>query len=267
MIAISMGWGVQSWTLAAMSALGDLPKVDVVIHGDTQHERSSTYAFAKEWTPWLEAHGIKVVAVTNQDSEGTLVVFGRSERGGKIQIPAFTFQEDKKGQIRRQCTDSWKIAPLRRWLQTHRNSQPVELWLGISMDEFHRAKDSGRKYIKHRFPLLERRYDRQQCLDWLKLQGLPQPGKSSCVFCPFLNKAAWIDMRANHPEDWDEAVRVDESIRLTRMPGELFIHSSRKPLSQVIPLLLPNEGQSILELLDTTEADAGETCDTGHCFL
>ena len=60
---ISLGWGVQSWTLAAMSALGELPKVDYAIHADTGHERSETYAHAAKWTPWLEDRGLKVVTV------------------------------------------------------------------------------------------------------------------------------------------------------------------------------------------------------------
>ena len=46
MKTISLGWGVQSFTLAAMVALGDLEPVDVAIHADTTHEASGTYAFA-----------------------------------------------------------------------------------------------------------------------------------------------------------------------------------------------------------------------------
>ena len=64
---ISLGWGVQSWVLAAMSALGELPKVDLVIHADTTWERSATYDFARQWTPWLQRHGIKVITVSDPD--------------------------------------------------------------------------------------------------------------------------------------------------------------------------------------------------------
>lgn len=32
---ISLGWGVQSWSLAAMAALGEIPRVDYAIHADT----------------------------------------------------------------------------------------------------------------------------------------------------------------------------------------------------------------------------------------
>ena len=57
---LSLGWGVQSWTLAAMSALGELPPVDYAIHADTTHEGEGTYTHAAKWTPWLEARGVKV---------------------------------------------------------------------------------------------------------------------------------------------------------------------------------------------------------------
>lgn len=66
---ISLGWGIQSFTLAAMSALGDLEKVDYAVHSDTTHERSATYEFAIKWTGWLVEKGIKVVTV--RDNSGS----------------------------------------------------------------------------------------------------------------------------------------------------------------------------------------------------
>lgn len=65
MKALSLGWGVQSFTLAAMVALGDLEPVDVAIHADTTHESKLTYEFAARWTPWLEERGVRVVTVAN----------------------------------------------------------------------------------------------------------------------------------------------------------------------------------------------------------
>ena len=66
---LSLGWGVQSWTLAAMVALGELPPVDLAIHADTTHEAAGTYAHAAKWTPWLEERGVKVVTVTADNTE------------------------------------------------------------------------------------------------------------------------------------------------------------------------------------------------------
>ena len=38
MRVISLGWGVQSFTLAAMVALGELEPIDAAIHADTTHD-------------------------------------------------------------------------------------------------------------------------------------------------------------------------------------------------------------------------------------
>ena len=83
---LSLGWGVQSWTLAAMAALGEIPMPDYAVHADTTHEMQGTYQHAEKWTPWLEKHGVKVRTVQakitspTSDSPGTY----------RIKIPAFT---------------------------------------------------------------------------------------------------------------------------------------------------------------------------------
>ena len=106
---ISLGWGVQSWTLAAMVALGELEPVDFAVHSDTTWERAVTYQFAKEWTPWLEDHGVKVITVDDPKVAGAVVV---NHRG--LFIPAFTVDERfntiySRGQLRRQCTGRWRL--------------------------------------------------------------------------------------------------------------------------------------------------------------
>ena len=100
---LSLGWGVQSWCIAAMSALGELPKLDGAIHSDTGHEQPATYAHAKKWIPWLLERGIPVYTAHPENNE-----IVRSDWGKRpvIQIPAFTASRTsiKDGQINRQCT-------------------------------------------------------------------------------------------------------------------------------------------------------------------
>lgn len=263
MLTLSLGWGVQSWTLAAMSALGELPKLELAVHADTTHERQATYAFAAQWTPWLAEHGIRVITTKNHGSRGNDVVYA----GTELYVPAYTNHKGKKGQIRRQCTNQWKIQPIRRILQWTRNGRPVELWLGITSDEWQRAKSADVRYITHTFPLLDMGFSRQDCLDWLAAHDLPSPGKSSCVFCPFLNKKAWEDMRAAGGADWEKAVQIDLQIRHIRPPGELFVHGKRVPLEDAIPLTVIGKMQRDhdLEVLASDDEDA--ECDSGHCFL
>lgn len=248
---LSLGWGVQSWTIAAMSALGELEKPDFVVHADTTWERSSTYDFAAAQTAWLKEHGIEVVTVS--DSEQAQKIYTN-----RTDIPAFTSNGKTDGQLRRQCTGRWKITPIRRFAQSVRNNQKVQQWMGISLDEMHRAGTSDVKYITHRYPLLEKRMTRGDCLQWLQRNDLPIPEKSSCVFCPYHNKNAWQELKRN-PDDWQKAVTVDEQIRQTRPPFDLFVHPSRKPLAQAVHLI-EEFGYSQLQLLE-------QECGSGYCFV
>lgn len=224
MKVLSLGWGVQSFTLAAMVALGELEPIDAAIHADTTHEASGTYEFICNYTPWLFRRGIRVVTVS--DAQPLTIV-----ASSNTDIPAFTATDSRNGgMLRRQCTESWKIRPMRKWLQANRNGRTVEQWIGISLDEYQRMKDSDVKYITHRWPLIERRMTRSDCRMWLLDHGLDIPPKSACVFCPYHDKRAWHDMVGL---DWQKAVEVDEAIRKVRPPYDLFLHPSRQPLRMV----------------------------------
>lgn len=220
---LSLGWGVQSFTLVAMAALGELEPVDFAIHADTTHESILTYRFAQRWTPWLKERGVKVVTVSDPKAPARVWA-------GEM-IPAYT-RNGKAGQALRTCTQRWKIAPMRREIQRRRNGQQVEQLLGISMDEYQRMRDSDVKYITNRYPLIERKMTRADCETWLLAHGLEVPPKSACTFCPFHNTAEWRRIKAT-PEDWEEAVAVDRAIRNARPPYDLYLHPSRKPLEDV----------------------------------
>jgi hypothetical protein len=226
---LSLGWGVQSFTIAAMVALGDLEPIDAAIHADTLHETRPTYEFAKHWTYWLMEHGVKVITVKNP----TGGFFELSNRIGQTHIPAFTLNDHgDTGQLKRSCTHRWKIVPIRRWLQENRHGQSIEQWIGISTDEFVRMKPSNVKYITNRWPLTEKKMSRKDCEKYLLDHGLEIPNKSACIFCPFHNTAEWQKIKAT-PNDWKDAIAVDNKLRKLRPPYDLFVHPSRKPLEKV----------------------------------
>lgn len=243
---ISLGWGVQSFTLAAMVALGELEPVDAAIHADTTHESKLTYEFALRWLPWFEDHKLqiftvkepKAVQITKRDSVQT-------------HIPAYTANiKGENGQALRSCTQRWKVAPMRKAIRKYLLSQgiknpkknSVEMWLGISWDESERQRKSDVKYIVNRWPLLEKHMTRQDCIVWLDKSGLEVPPKSACTFCPYHSTAEWRRIKST-PEDWAEAVAVDLAIRKARPPYDLFVHPSRKPLEDVDLRTAEEKGQ------------------------
>jgi len=248
---ISLGWGIQSFSLAAMAALDELPRPEACLFADTGYEQAATYAFAAKWTTWLEAHGLRVVTVQAEDDKRAII-----PKRGAVMIPAFS-DGNGGGQLRRQCTNDWKIQPIRRWLRAQ-GAKQTDIWLGISRDEWHRAKDADVKWITHRYPLLERNLTRADCILWLERNGLEQPPKSACVFCPYVNNKRWEAMKRGDGADWRQAVSVDTMIREAQRPGALYLHRRLKPLSEAVRIA-EDEGMEQRSLID-------EECDSGFCF-
>jgi hypothetical protein len=236
---ISLGWGVQSFTLAAMVALGELEPIDAAIHSDTGYESQLTYEFAERWTCWLESHGVKVVTVNG--TNGTLEELYYTTKAGNrfLRIPAYS-EKNGVGSINaRQCTTNWKLAPVRRWIAANRNKQPVEQWIGISLDEIERTRSADVKYITNRFPLIEKRMTRNACMLWLERNGIEVPPKSACVFCPYHNKAQWVKTKLV-PDDWRRAIEADEYIRDYEQGRKKYLSNRLVPLTE-LDLSTPEE--------------------------
>ncbi len=265
---LSLGWGVQSFTLAAMSALGEISKLDAAVHSDTSWEREGTYTFATTWTPWLEAHTMPVVTVRDPKQNGT----DPTGPNGEVVMPVYSAGDTQRGQLNRQCTRLWKMYPQRRWITQElkrrglkKKAGSVEVWLGISKDEWQRVKDSGVQYIVNRYPLLELGMTRRDCERWLIAHNLPIPPKSACVFCPYQNLRVWEGLKRDGGSDWQVALAVDTMIRNQRPPDPLFVHPARLPLDQAVRI--PEDaGYEQIELL-SVEDDERATCDSGYCFV
>ena len=257
---LSLGWGVQSFCIAAMAALREHEAPDVLIHADTTHESQGTYEFARRWTPWLREHGLDVVTTT-APATGVTADQGRDS----VAIPAFTLRKTNgdHGQIKRQCTSHWKIAPLRRrvreLLGRPTYTGAVECWQGISLDEWHRMRSSDVKYITNRYPLVDLRMSRQDCIIWLEAHGLEVPPKSSCTFCPFHALSHWREMKRRGGNDWDTAVAADTEVRNARTQFQLYVHPARLPLEQAVAI---PEDEGAFQ----TEFEFDRPCDGGVCF-
>ena len=258
---LSLGWGVQSWTLAAMMALDEMPRADFLVHADTHHEHQETIAFRDKQGPWLGEHGLTVVTVAS-DRTHVNAQWSGSE---SVMIPAFTTDRltQQHGQIRRQCTHDWKIMPIRRFIRQEltrrgRSAKPgaVESWQGISLDEWTRMRTSDVKYITNVYPLVDRRMTREGCVAWLERHNLPVPPKSACTFCPFKSIESWRRMKQADGPDWQEALEVDATIRDKRPKAALFVHPYRLPLAEAV---------RIPEDQGASQLGFDQLCDGGHC--
>jgi hypothetical protein len=244
---ISLGAGVQSSTMALMAAKGEITPMPVAaIFADTMHEPSSVY----EWLGWLEKQlPFPVITVRKGDLKEAVLRVRVSKKTGltymKPNIPAFMLRANgKRGRMTRHCTLDYKIVMIRRkareyWREQYKKlRQPITMWIGISSDEVSRMKDSVVPWIINRHPFIETETSRQDCLDWMKKNNLPEPPRSACEFCPLHSDDVWIDLRANDPESFERTIQFEKELQITtaqvpRLDGIPFLHDSLKPLNQV----------------------------------
>lgn len=251
---LSLGAGVQSTTLALMAARGDIgPMPDAAIFADTMAEPKGVYTHLD----WLETQlPFPVYRVSAGNLKEQILAGMKGEGRIDARPPFFT---RSGGMLHRQCTGDFKIDVIQRKVRELLGLRPrqrgpktiaVEQWIGISTDEVIRIKPSRVAYIEHRWPLIEQRMNRQDCLRWFEARF---PGrvltKSACTFCPYHDNAMWREMRANDPQAWAEAVEVDRAIR-PGMPGPKrpkgdawFVHPSRVPLDEVDLSTAEDRGQ------------------------
>jgi len=238
---ISLGAGVQSSTMAIMTAKGDLPPVDCAIFADTGYEPKAVYKYL-EFLKKILPYPIHLVEKGNIRDD-MLAAKGTTNF---VVAPFFTQNKitGKKGMVMRQCTNDYKIQPIRTKIRElsgvdkgkhFPKDKYVEQWIGISTDEIGRMKPARDKYILNRHPLIEANMSRQDCINYLKKENIPLPEKSACIVCPFHNDAYWHFMKTKRPEEFADAVDFDKQVRnISRKEDEqLYSHRSCKPLDEV----------------------------------
>ncbi|MCM8556092.1 hypothetical protein NDF60_38005, partial [Streptomyces sp. STCH 565 A] len=185
---LSLGAGVQSSTLLALSAEGVLPKVDYAIFTDTGWEPAAVYAHLDRLKEEIAAPAsIPVLRVAS----GNIHDDALNPEHRFASMPLHILNEDgRPGMTRRQCTGEYKVKPIKKMVRDllgypHPARIPkgvsVEQWVGISTDEFHRAKDADVKYMRNRHPLLDMSWSRADCVRYLTSLGLAETPKSSCL--------------------------------------------------------------------------------------
>lgn len=242
---LSLGAGVQSTTMALMAAHGEItPMPDCAIFADTGAEPAAVYTHLA----WLESGNVlpfPVEHVSRGSLKADILAASRGEAGNYGRAPFFVRNPDgSQGILTRQCTERYKLDPIekkvRAMLGLKRGQRwplkpAVEMWVGISTDEAHRMKPSGRPAVVRRYPLIEMRMARSDCLLWLERHGYPLPPKSACTFCPYRNDERWRHLRDTDAAGWAEAIEVDAALRTVgyrERVAEAYVHRSLVPLAE-----------------------------------
>ena len=243
---ISLGAGVQSSCMALMCVRGEItPMPDFAVFADTQDEPKSVYDWLNELTPLLPFPVHIVTKGKLSESALKMRVTSDGRKFSTTSIPLFSQGEDGRvGKIGyRSCTSEYKIKPivkkLRELCLIKRGQKIVSVtqYIGISLDEWHRCKPSRDKWMQSRWPLIEMKMNRENCLEWMNKNGYPTPPRSSCVYCPFHSDAEWLRLRKQEPEAFKEAIDFEAKMQKAKENPKYksipYLHKSCKPLSEI----------------------------------
>jgi 3'-phosphoadenosine 5'-phosphosulfate sulfotransferase (PAPS reductase)/FAD synthetase len=249
---LSLGAGVQSSTLALLIEKGKVPMVNCAIFADTQAEPKEVYNWLEYLKTQIKSYPIHIVTWRNLKQD----ILDASEGNYKgFPAPFFTknIKTNKKGLLMRQCTSDYKIKPVIKKIRDllnvgHKKRVPkdtkVELLMGISSDETYRMKANRLPYIQNQYPLIDIKFTRQTCLNWLKQNNYDLAPRSACIFCPYHSNEEWSRIKNKNKEEWEEIVKIDTAIRnqnrfkknnvgSDKLKDELYLHRDCKPINEI----------------------------------
>ena len=246
---------MQSTTLALLAATRDKRLLSVVgeppemyVFADTGDEPVAVYEHLEKCRVIIEEHGAQLEVVSRGQSITEHIVEKVSAGKRGISPPPLwvaTADGSDSMPIRRGCTQDFKAKPIDKHLKAtfkikrgHKGPPVIEQWLGISIDEVSRMKDSKEKWRLFRYPLIEMGWKRTHCNEYLDSVGMVTP-RSACSYCPFHDNNEWKALMSD-PVERERIIAFERMVRSAwrdkgafGVKSEPFLHRSRIPIDEV----------------------------------
>lgn len=245
---LSFGGGVQSTAMLFMIKDGILPLPDVIIHSDTGSEMDYTHeviSMAQEI-----AIDLNIPFIIAKSHRGKLHEYYLS----KNSVPVIGV---------RSCTKHFKILPQRRIIRSivgkGNGKVLARCWLGITTDEARREIKSDVQWVENRFPLLELKYSRKDCIQINKKHTKIEIKKSGCFCCPYGGKKWFIMLYQKYPELFKKCIEIEQSYQNKYGKENGLVSNLSNIKNLQIKSIFTFGGEYILP--------DESSCDSGGCFL
>lgn len=213
---VSFGGGTNSAALLIGLYKHKIP-VDLITFADTGAEHPHTYQFITQMNRWLSGHGMpQITVVQNVDRYGNRLSL-ESECLRSCTLPSIAYGYKR-------CSQKHKIGPQEKFCNHYppcrevwQRGGKINRFIGYDAGEIKRYQHSrkydeaGKKY-SNRYPLIEEwGWSRDDCIREIKAAGLPQPGKSSCFFCPSMKRQEILSLKEHYPDLFRRAIALEEN--------------------------------------------------------
>lgn len=218
MLVVSYGAGTDSTAeLVEMVNRGIRP--DLILFADTGAERPETYWYITMFSLWLVGKNFPPITVVSKVDLYSSVMTLEQNCLEQNMLPSLAYGF-------KSCSQKFKAQPQDKYcnhhpsaIETWKNGEKVIKAIGYELGEERRAKDYDDKKYSYWYPLIEWEMDRDACIKTIANAGLPQPGKSSCFFCPSMKKTEILELKDSHPDLLKRALEMEANAELTTIPG------------------------------------------------
>jgi hypothetical protein len=268
----------SSWLLwEIILELVPRPPNFVVMRADPGMEDRRTYEYCNMMEVKCLIAGIEIHQAPGPNLYQDLVALPTT-RPSRFDNPPYWTKDrktGKRGMLKQKCTQIYKIAAMDRLIRRLLNEKHgislvtrrpgnriVEKWIGFTADEADRVEKcvSKQKYVYFDFPLHRRGLAKADTAELYRKHDVPEPPRSVCNACFANGVQTFKEMHDERPEDWAQAVAVDNAVRDLTFMGvndEVFVSSTLLPLEE-----LARRGFVIDD-----DGDEDGSCDSGHCFI
>lgn len=113
---------------------------------------------------------------------------------------------------------------------------PINLLIGISLDEVDRMKTNRIKWFKNTYPLIDLGMTRKDCVKYLKEHNIHVPPKSACVCCPYRSDSYFAKEKIDCTKDWCDLVEFEKTLNKMKVANKskVFINDQRVPIDEVV---------------------------------
>ena len=217
---VAYGGGTNSTALLIECYKRNIP-VDLILFADTGGERPETYEYVDMFSRWLVERGMpKIITVYRVNRLGERRALEADCLDGDM-LPSIAYGY-------KSCSIKYKADPQNKYCNNHQfcreiwdKGDKVAKFIGYDADESHRAHISEDGKYLYRYPLVEWDMGRDECVDTICKAGLPQPGKSSCFFCPSMKSHEIRRLAITNPDLMKRALEMEANAQanLTSVKG------------------------------------------------
>lgn len=213
----SFGGGVNSTAMLIGCHQRGIP-VHLVLFANTGGEKPETYAYKEKFNVWLVANGMPSITVVRKTSSRDGRYYGPGE---VLDLESYCLNMGTLPSIAygyKTCSLKFKQEPQRKFVEAWEPAyadwlcgKPVTKLIGFDADEPHRAIQSPEPGYVNRYPLIEWQWGREECEQAIADAGLCVPPKSSCFFCPNMEELEILQLRDEHPDLLERALKIEEN--------------------------------------------------------